>query len=77
MLNDTTLATLEASLRGELIQRNEPGYEEARQMYNGMIDLREFPDGRGRGAHPGDLWRQLRPSGRHQAPVRPDPLLPR
>ncbi len=61
MLNDTTLATLEASLRGELIQRNEPGYEEARQMYNGMIDLREFPDGRGRGAHPGDLWRQLRP----------------
>jgi len=40
MLNDTTLATLKASLRGELIQRNEPGYEEARQLYNGMIDKR-------------------------------------
>jgi FAD/FMN-containing dehydrogenase len=40
VLNDTTLATLKASLRGELIQRNEPGYEEARQLYNGMIDKR-------------------------------------
>ena len=42
MLNDTTLATLKASLRGELIQRNEPGYEEARQLYNGMIDKRPW-----------------------------------
>ena len=42
MLNDATLATLKTSLRGELIQRNEPGYEEARQLYNGMIDLVNF-----------------------------------
>lgn len=42
MLNDTTLATLKASLRGELIQRNEPGYEEARKLYNGMIDKRPW-----------------------------------
>jgi FAD/FMN-containing dehydrogenase len=27
-------------LRGELILRNDPGYEEARKLYNGMIDKR-------------------------------------
>ena len=42
VLNDTTLATLKTNLRGELIQRNEPGYEEARKLYNGMIDLVNF-----------------------------------
>ena len=40
MLNDTTLATFKASLRGALIQRNDPGYEEAHKLYNGMIDKR-------------------------------------
>jgi len=40
MLNDATIATLKASLRGELIQRDDQGYEEARKLYNGMIDKR-------------------------------------
>ena len=42
VLHDTTLVTLKTSLRGELIQRNEPGYEEARKLYNGMIDKRPW-----------------------------------
>jgi len=31
---------LKADLRGELIQRGDPRYEEARKLYNGMIDKR-------------------------------------
>lgn len=42
MLNDTTLATFKANLRGELIQGNEPGYAEARKLYNGMINKRPW-----------------------------------
>ena len=40
MLNDTTIEKFKANLRGELIQRSDPGYEEARKLYNGMIDKR-------------------------------------
>jgi hypothetical protein len=39
--------------------------------------VREFHDGRGRGSHQSELWRKLRPSGRHQEQVRSDQLLPR
>jgi hypothetical protein len=38
--NGAALATFKASLRGELIHRSDPGYEEARKLYNGMIDKR-------------------------------------
>src|SRR5262249_8437662 len=31
-------ATLQTSLRGELIQPGDTGYDEARKLYNGMID---------------------------------------
>ena len=31
-------ADLAATVRGELIQPGEPGYDEARAVYNGMID---------------------------------------
>lgn len=34
------IADLKASLRGELIEAHDPGYEEARALYNGMIDKR-------------------------------------
>jgi FAD/FMN-containing dehydrogenase len=40
MLNDTIIGPFKASLRGELIQRNDADYEQARKLYNGMIDKR-------------------------------------
>ena len=40
MLNTTTIDKLKAGLRGELIQRSDPHYEEARKLYNAMIDKR-------------------------------------
>ena len=40
MLNKTTLGKFKANLRGELIQRSDERYEEARKLYNGMIDKR-------------------------------------
>jgi hypothetical protein len=40
MVNDSTIGKFKASLRGELIQRSDPRYEEARQLYNAMIDKR-------------------------------------
>ena len=44
VLNDTTLATLEASLRGELIQRNEPGYDEAMYLISSTTSVvRRYP----------------------------------
>jgi len=38
MLNTTTIDKFKAGLRGELIQRSDPQYEEARKLYNAMID---------------------------------------
>jgi FAD/FMN-containing dehydrogenase len=38
--NELRINTLKASLRGELIQRGDEGYEAARKVYNGMIDRR-------------------------------------
>ena len=40
MLNSTTIDKFKAGLRGELIRRNDPNYEEARKLYNAMIDKR-------------------------------------
>jgi FAD/FMN-containing dehydrogenase len=40
MLKKATIEKLKASLRGELIQRGDAPYEEARKLYNGMIDKR-------------------------------------
>lgn len=40
MLNETNIETFKASLRGELIGRGDERYEEARKLYNGMIDKR-------------------------------------
>src|ERR1700751_4954561 len=40
MLNTTTIDKFKAGLRGELIQRSDPHYEEARRLYNAMIDKR-------------------------------------
>lgn len=39
-MDENTLETFSASLRGDLIQRNDPTYEEARELYNAMIDKR-------------------------------------
>jgi FAD/FMN-containing dehydrogenase len=38
MLNEETVKEFKASLRGELIQINDAGYDSARKVYNGMID---------------------------------------
>lgn len=40
MLNDTTIEKFKASLRGELIQRSDERYDEARKLWNGMFDRR-------------------------------------
>jgi FAD/FMN-containing dehydrogenase len=39
-VNTLDTSSLQASLRGELIQRGDPKYEAARKVYNGMIDKR-------------------------------------
>jgi FAD/FMN-containing dehydrogenase len=40
MLGATTIEQFKASLRGELIQPKDEGYDEARSLYNAMIDKR-------------------------------------
>ena len=40
MLDQTALTEFKLSLAGELIQPGEKGYDEARQVYNGMIERR-------------------------------------
>ena len=40
MLDEAILKKLQAGLRGLLIQPNDAGYDEARKVYNGMIDRR-------------------------------------
>ncbi len=40
MLNTANIDKFKAGLRGELIQRNDPNYDEARRLYNAMIDKR-------------------------------------
>ena len=39
-VNTLNIGTLQANLRGELIQQGDAGYEAARKVYNGMIDKR-------------------------------------
>jgi hypothetical protein len=40
MLDKATMTTFKEALRGTLIQRDEAGYDEARRLYNAMIDKR-------------------------------------
>jgi FAD/FMN-containing dehydrogenase len=40
MLKEEAIAAFRASLRGELIQPDDPGYDPARKVYNAMIDRR-------------------------------------
>ena len=40
LLDEQAVLTLKGSLRGELIQPGDPSYDEARQLYNGMVDKR-------------------------------------
>ena len=40
MLNVTAITPLKSNLRGELIEPNDAHYDEARKVYNGMIDRR-------------------------------------
>ena len=40
MLSETTIEKFKTNLRGELIQRSDGRYEDARKLYNGMIDKR-------------------------------------
>ena len=40
MNDEATVEQFKASLRGELIQPGDPGYDEARKVYNAMIDKR-------------------------------------
>jgi len=38
MVNETSIKEFGASLRGEIVLPNDTGYDEARKVYNGMID---------------------------------------
>jgi FAD/FMN-containing dehydrogenase len=38
MLDATTIEKFKASLRGELIQPSDEGYDDARKVWNGMFD---------------------------------------
>src|ERR687886_1854740 len=40
ILDEAAMEQFRGSLRGELIQRSDPGYDEARKVYNAMIDKR-------------------------------------
>ena len=40
MLSEATIAPFKSSLRGELIEPSDTRYDEARKVYNGMIDRR-------------------------------------
>jgi FAD/FMN-containing dehydrogenase len=40
MVNEASIANFKASLRGNLLEPNDPGYEPARHVYNRMIDRR-------------------------------------
>ena len=40
MLDTSKIADLKATQRGQLIEATDPAYEEARALYNGMIDKR-------------------------------------
>lgn len=40
MLDQTAIDNFKEGIRGELIQRNDAGYDEARRLYNAMIDKR-------------------------------------
>jgi FAD/FMN-containing dehydrogenase len=40
MLTDEAISKFKGSVRGELIGRKDPGYDEARKVYNAMIDRR-------------------------------------
>src|SRR3989304_10590896 len=39
-MQDTEIANFKVGLRGQLIEPKDGGYEEARALYNGMIDKR-------------------------------------
>ncbi len=43
MLNGATVAAFKASLRGGLIEPDDPGFDAARKVYNAMIDRRPRP----------------------------------
>jgi hypothetical protein len=38
MLDEVSVEQFKTGLRGELIQPDDPGYDEARKVYNGMIE---------------------------------------
>ena len=69
-MNDTMVQALRGQLRGELITPADSTYEEARKVYNGMIDKRPGADrplsGRGRCDRRGEL----RPRARDALAVR-------
>jgi len=43
MVSQSTLEKFKTGLRGELLQPGDPGYDEARRIWNGMIDKRPAP----------------------------------
>ena len=46
-MNNEAITKLKQSLRGAVITREHPDYDEARKLYNGMIDKRPLVIARG------------------------------
>ena len=46
MISPTAIENFKASLRGELLRPDDPGYDDARKIWNGMIDKRPALIGR-------------------------------
>ena len=38
VIEEATVETLKSDLRGELLRRDDAGYDDARKVWNGMID---------------------------------------
>lgn len=66
-LNAVTLDQFRASLRGEVLGPNDPGYDDACHVWNGRIDRR--PDLIARCAGPGDVIASVNFAREHQLPV--------
>ncbi len=66
-LKDADIATFKASIRGQLLAPGEAGYEEARQVWNGMIDKRPALIARCRGV--ADVMQAVQIARTHDLPV--------
>ena len=66
-MNTLSSGSLREQIRGEVIDRDDPGYEEARHVYNAMIDRR--PAVVVRAVNAGDVMAAVRAAAKNDAPI--------